>query len=150
MATAATTNDKKSPGRPSFGAGLVVGLGVGLAAGVGFGLSLRPAPPSVKELVENRDETGSLTGRITSGGQPIPFLNLMASGPKGYNTGGSTNENGEYTMPEPPKGLLRFQVFIPGKLPKGVTITEKYAKADGSGLTFEYKGGRQTFDIDLK
>jgi hypothetical protein len=125
----------------TFVAGLAVGLVVGLAGGLWAGLSARPA--AVAEGGATRDEGGGLRGRVTVRGVPVPYVTLMATAANG------ANENGEYLMPAPPLGELKFQVFVPAKLPKGMTLPERYGKPN-SGLTFPYTGGQQTFDIDLQ
>ncbi|MCZ2340917.1 MAG: hypothetical protein LC104_03870 [Bacteroidales bacterium] len=88
----------------------------------------------------------SLSGKITIQGQPAAEATMIVTGPNGATAGGSANAAGEYIIPEPPKGLLKFQ-FFPGA--KKDSIPPKYLKPD-NGLSFEYIGGKQTYDIELK
>lgn len=88
----------------------------------------------------------ALTGKVTANGQPVRSTTLTVTGPDGKTAGGTTNEEGVYTIPTPPKGNLSF-LFIP---PGGkATFPTKYTKP-GNGLSFEYQGGKQTYDLDLK
>lgn len=88
----------------------------------------------------------SLSGKITLQGQPVAEATMVVTGPDGKTAGGSANSAGEYVIPEPPKGVLKFQ-FFPGA--KKDSIPQKYLKPD-NGLSFEYTGGKQTYDIELK
>lgn len=88
----------------------------------------------------------SLSGKITFQGQPVPEATMIVTGSDGKTAGGSANAAGEYLIPEPPKGKLKFQ-FFPGA--KKDSIPMKYLKPDND-LSFEFIGGKQTYDIDLK
>jgi hypothetical protein len=88
----------------------------------------------------------ALTGKVTANGQPVKSVTLTVTGPDGKTAGGTTSEAGTYTIPNPPKGALKFQFVAPaGK----ATFPVKYTKP-GNDLAFEYTGGKQTYDIDLK
>lgn len=89
----------------------------------------------------------ALIGRITHNGQPMKSVTLMATGSDGTPVGGTTNDEGVYTIPNPPKGNLQFQLVSPGS-GKPVFPT-KYTKPN-NGLGCQYTGGRQTYDMDLK
>jgi hypothetical protein len=89
----------------------------------------------------------ALVGKLTYNGQPLKSVILTATGVDGTLAGGTTNEEGVYTIPSPPRGKLQLQLSAPGtgKLP----FPAKYTKPN-SDLTTEYTGGKQTFDIELK
>jgi hypothetical protein len=88
----------------------------------------------------------ALTGKITYNGQPLKAVTVMAIG-GGTPAGGTTNDEGVYTIPNPPKGKLKFQLTAPGS---GKTpFPAKYTKPDND-LSFEYTGGKQTYNMDLK
>lgn len=105
-----------------------------LAAITGCGAGARDANPE------------ALTGKVTFNGQPVKAVTITVLG-SGAPTGGTTNEEGVYTIPNPPKGQLQFQLVAPGsgKAPFPV----KYTKPN-NGLSFEYTGGKQTYDMELK
>ncbi len=89
----------------------------------------------------------ALTGRITTGGQPVKSVMVTVTGPDGAPAGGTTNDDGVYTIPNPPKGKLKFRLVAPGggKAP----FPTRYA-TPSNDLTFEYGGGKETYDMDLK
>ena len=89
----------------------------------------------------------ALTGKVTYNGQPVKSVALTVTGPDGKAVGTTADDQGVYTIPSPPKGQLQFQLAAPGggKLP----FPEKYTKPN-NGLSVEYAGGRQTYDIELK
>src|SRR4051794_25740176 len=55
----------------------------------------------------------ALTGKITFNGQPVKAVTVTAISPAGA-AGGTTNDDGVYTIPNPPKGKLQFQLVSPG------------------------------------
>jgi hypothetical protein len=87
----------------------------------------------------------SLSGKVTFKSQPVPYATIIVTGPDGRTAGGTTNEAGEYTIPSPPEGELKFHFPPAGKKSP---VPAKYAKAN-NGLSFTYTGGKQTYDIDL-
>lgn len=95
------------------------------------------------------EPTNILSGKITVGGKPAPSVQVVATSADGKVGGGTSNEKGEYVMPEAPQGLLKFQFIGAASLPAGsVTVPAKY-NSPQSGVTFEYKGGKVTKDFDL-
>jgi hypothetical protein len=88
----------------------------------------------------------SLGGKITTNGQPVRSIVVTVSGSDGKSAGGMTNEEGVYLIPDPPKGKLAFQLSPPGGK---ATFPRKYTKPN-NGLAFEYTGGTQTYDLDLR
>lgn len=88
----------------------------------------------------------ALSGKVTAGGKPVASATLVVTGPEGQSSGGTTNDDGTYLIPEPPKGKLSFQFIMTSN--KSL-IPAKYSKPN-NGLTFDYTGGSQTYDIDLK
>jgi hypothetical protein len=95
----------------------------------------------------NPDAANILSGRVTHKGNPVPNLTLVVSGPDGSKRGGSTNDQGEYRIPNPPQGKLSFQ-FIEAGRPGSSAIPKKYAQPN-NGVNYDYTGGLQTFDIQL-
>jgi hypothetical protein len=87
-----------------------------------------------------------LSGAVTVGGQPAPEAAIVVTAPDGQTAGGTTDQSGRYTIPDPPVGKLQFH-FIPAGKSKG--IPAKYTRP-GNDLAFDYAGGKQTYDIDLK
>lgn len=99
-----------------------------------------------------------LSGRLTLSDQPISHATVVAAtGDK--EVSGPTSRDGVYMIYAPPKGTLRFKVYTvppppPGRqppppLPGQPVIPAKYQRFDNE-LSFEYMGGKQTFDIALK
>ncbi|QJW96610.1 carboxypeptidase-like regulatory domain-containing protein [Frigoriglobus tundricola] len=87
----------------------------------------------------------ALTGKITYNGQPVKSVALTVTGPDGKPSGGATNDEGVYTIPNPPKGTLQIQLSAPGGK---AAFPVKYTKPN-SGLSVAYTGGRLTHNIDL-
>jgi hypothetical protein len=114
-----------------------------------------------------------VTGKVTYNDKPVAGqVVFVTSG--GIETSAPIQPDGSYTIINPPTGTM--QVYIkpmPGALagaasPKGgaggpelskdmttvpaggVQPPAKYTKADSSGLTYEVKAGKQTYDIPLK
>lgn len=105
-------------------------------------------------------EAGVLSGRVTLNGQPVKDATVVVVGPDRSEASGLSGAEGEYRIANPPKGLLRFRlssfvpppppgVQAPPPPPGVVAIPRKYTTL-GNGLEFNYAGGKQTFDIDLK
>ena len=92
----------------------------------------------------------SLVGTVTLDGTVVPSESLIVTGPNGEVAGGSTNDAGEYLIPDPPKGQLKVQFMPPvrGNRNKPM-IPIKYTKP-GNDLGIEYTGGKHTYDIELK
>jgi hypothetical protein len=113
----------------------VLSLFVASAVSAGCGAAARDAHPDV------------LVGKITHNGQPVKSVTVTVFGPDGSPAGGTTNDEGVYTLPSPPKGQLKFQLVAPGsgKPPFPVKYTQP-----NNDLTFEYTGGKQTYDMNLK
>lgn len=88
----------------------------------------------------------SLTGKVTVNGQPVKTTVITVTGPDGKPSGGTTNDEGVYLIPNPPKGELKF-TFVPSGPKSG--IPDKYTRPNND-LKFTYTGGKQTYDIDLK
>ncbi|HJZ58715.1 MAG TPA: carboxypeptidase-like regulatory domain-containing protein [Gemmataceae bacterium] len=88
----------------------------------------------------------TLSGKVTAHGRPVADVALVVTGPDGKTSGGTTNPEGVYLIPDPPKGQLQFH-FIPAG-PAKKSVPEKYVKP-GNGLGLEYTGGKRTYDIEL-
>ena len=94
----------------------------------------------------SKDDTlQSISGKVIFKGEPVKSTTIVVSGPNNASAGGTSNEQGEYIIPNPPTGLLKFQLIPAGKVP----FPAKYTKANND-LTFDYQGGKQTFNLELK
>lgn len=112
--------------------------------------------------------TGTVTGKITVNGQPLPnglitFLSEVGNQDPFpayikdglYETGQIpagpckvTISHSDFTRPSAPENDL---VPPPAARAGGAgTVPDKYASADTSGLTFTVKAGPNTYDQDLK
>ncbi|WP_157369664.1 carboxypeptidase-like regulatory domain-containing protein [Zavarzinella formosa] len=94
---------------------------------------------------------GLLTGKITVGGQPARQVMITAIGSGGV-AGTTSTDTGEFTIPDPPKGKLKFTIFgsQPGVKPaanSASVVPPKYAGPNE--LEFDYTGGSQHFDIQM-
>lgn len=127
----------------------------------------------------NDRNANSLSGKVTFQGQPVAFASLVAIGPDKTKVSSPTDADGNYAIINPPKGPLKFEftdipapapprpnppppagvkynipppakeVSAPPPPPVPTLIPAKYRK-EGNELSFEYTGGRQTYNIDLK
>jgi len=113
---------------------LVLFVALGASAGCGIG-GAREAHPD------------ALVGKITHNGQPMKSVAIFVIGPAGETAGGTTNEEGVYTIPSPPKGKLKFRLISPGSGKPRFPV--KYTLPNND-LSFEYTDGKQTYDMDLK
>lgn len=91
---------------------------------------------------------GELSGKVTVNGHPAGVMTLVVTGPDGKTAGGNTNDAGEYRIPDPPVGELKFQFIAPKQPGKTAGVPPKYASPN-SGITHTYSGGKDTFNIDL-
>ena len=97
-----------------------------------------------------------LTGAVSLDGKPANFTMIIAAGTGGKEVSGPRRPDGTFRIENPPKGPLafRFADGPPPPGPRGVApsatgnIPPKYLAA-GNGLTFDYTGGKKTFDIEL-
>jgi hypothetical protein len=108
-----------------------------------------PPPANVK---------GSVEGRITYHGVGLASGYVQIIGPDGTSAEGAIQMGGTYTVWDPPHGRVRFAVMSqpPAGLSKappakhtGTHLPERYADPDTSGITLDFGGGRQKFDIVL-
>ena len=88
----------------------------------------------------------ALVGRITTAGRPVKSVVVTAYGPDGKPAGGMTNDDGVYTIPNPPKGKLTFQIMSPGA---GKPPFPARYSTRSNDLSVDYSGGKQTFDMEL-
>jgi hypothetical protein len=122
-------------------------------------------------------ETGTVRGRVTYSGQPVPEGSVVMF--MGSETGilgtGVTDTNGEYLLsmrdglsilvgtyrvsvnpPNPGETLSQEEVMersMAGSLPNPADVKEipvRYRNPESSTLVFEVKPGANTFDIDMK
>jgi hypothetical protein len=136
--------------KSNFLLGLLVGMVCGGGAGLILGFQLQPEPRDPKAVLENRDEEGSIRGKITYNGQPIPYAVVSATGSNNVMAGADSNEAGEFTIAAPPKGNMRFKIYVPGNAIPALKLNPKFAQGAPVEAQFNYQGGNQTFDIDLK
>lgn len=97
-----------------------------------------------------------LSGTVRLNGDPVEFVMLVAAGPDGTEVSGPHLPGGRYEIENPPAGRLTFRFAAappdagpPGGRPPKSGIPAKYFTARND-LSFEYAGGKQTYDIELK
>ena len=92
----------------------------------------------------------SLKGKITLDSQPLSKVLVVAKGPAGTDKGGSSDEQGNYEIIDPPLGQIKLQVIEPPERSMGKP-KPALAKtmAPGGGVPYEMKAGNQKFDITL-
>jgi hypothetical protein len=95
---------------------------------------------------ENGTGKNVLTGVVTITGKPAAEMVIVAVTPEGETAGGTTDPTGRYTIPDPPQGPLQVYFMQPGELR---LIPDRYT-VPNSELVCEYRGGKQTYDMDLK
>jgi hypothetical protein len=148
-------------GIQSLRAGLVVLAILGIG-----GVGSAPA-------ADRKDETGTITGKVTFRGKPLPGGTIAFHPSRGKPLVGKIRPDGTYTVKDVPVGKVRVTVetesvrpkpkvpsSIPpgsgepipkrGKEPKYARIPDKYAKPETSGLTCDVRGGNQTLDLALE
>jgi len=106
----------------------------------------------------------SVSGKVTLNDEPVKGL-VVFVGADNKEVSAPTNPNGTYTLDNPPLGQVKVLVKTVGpvgvdtpppkdapNMPKagGVAPPAKYASAATSGLTYEVKAGKHTYDIPLK
>jgi hypothetical protein len=120
--------------------------------------------------------SGTVSGKVTMGGQTIPGGSVSFVPPNGKGTQSSDiAEDGTYTVRNLPLGKAAIIVETKSAAPAGapggvrmnmpagaqnapgadagkhyVPIPEAYSSADTSGLSFEVKAGKQEYNIDLQ
>jgi hypothetical protein len=111
--------------------------------------------------------TGTVKGKITVNGQPLPDgLITFESEVGNKDPFSAAVKDGAYETGPIPVGLCKVSV-IQNKVPRpaapgndlvpvanprdraAVTVPPKYGRSDTSGLTFDVKAGPNTFDKDL-
>jgi len=123
--------------------------------------------------------TGTVSGKVSYKGNPVKGGSITFVSPQGKASAStSINEDGTYTIPSIPAGDVKVCVdtsmlnpagktapkysppggqnspYGPGDASDGakryVAIPTEYADPDKTNLTCTVRGGRQTFDIELK
>ncbi|MFO0930022.1 MAG: carboxypeptidase-like regulatory domain-containing protein [Gemmataceae bacterium] len=95
----------------------------------------------------NRGPADVLRGTITVGGRPAAGVQVVATTADGRVAGGTSNENGEYRMPDAPRGSLQVRFASADSLPPGsVRVPPRYRSAT---VPIDYSGGVVTKDFDL-
>ncbi len=92
----------------------------------------------------------SLKGKITLDSQPLSKVLVVAKGPGGVDKGGSSDDQGNYEIIDPPMGQIKLQVIEPPERSMGKP-KPALAKTTtpGGGVPYEMKAGNQKFDISL-
>jgi len=114
----------------------------------------------------------SVSGKVMLDNQPVAGSVVFVYGTEEKATA-PIGANGVYSIPNPPKGQVKVLVrgmpgaaappagagtpkkgpemaTIPGTVTPGAAHPAKYASPATSDLTYEVKGGNETFDIPLK
>lgn len=143
---------------------LRAGLVLLAALGVGGAVPTPAADPT--------DETGTITGRVTFRGKPLPGGTVAFHPVRGKPIVGKLKPDGSYAVKGVPVGRVRVTVEtesvrprprVPSSIPPGsadpppkrddaskyVRIPEKYAKPETSALTYVVQAGSQTLDLTL-
>jgi len=111
--------------------------------------------------------TGTVSGSVTAGGEPIAFGSIGFITPEGW-AGSAPIRDGKYSLTEIPPGPAKITVLAvppppamappptpgaspsqPTKLPPFRPIPELYSDASKTPLTYEVKAGDQTHDVDV-
>lgn len=109
----------------------------------------------------------AVSGIVTMGKSPVSGATVTFIGADGKKASGFTNMEGKYTIEDPPKGSVKITLTSLGggggagpvmpPPPKDspappsntmASIPAKYAKPD-NGLSFEVKGGKETYNIEI-
>jgi hypothetical protein len=99
------------------------------------------------------EETGTLKGKVTFNGKPLPAGEVLFIDADGKYKTGTIREDGTYSVTGVKPGEYRIAVTTSKeKAPKGkyVPIPERFASVDHSGLKYQVQKGEQNFDISLK
>jgi hypothetical protein len=105
------------------------------------------------------DKTGTINGKVTYKGEPLPGGTVTFHPAKGKPIVGKLQADGSFSVKGVPVGPTRVAIETesvkprPGAPPKGgkyVAIPAKYRSHMTSGLTCEVKAGNQTFDLVLE
>ena len=111
--------------------------------------------------------TGTVSGNVTAGGEPIGFGSIGFVTPEGW-AGSAPVRDGKYSLAEIPPGPAKITVRAvppppamappptpgepaaqPGKLPPFRPIPEVYSDATKTPLSYDVKTGDQTHNIDI-
>jgi hypothetical protein len=117
------------------------------------------------------DAKNEVSGKVTVGSQPVAGIVIFYY-PDGVELSAPTNAEGHYTIPNAKTGSVKVYVkalpgaTVRGSMPKGgaempkdgpatqgaagVPPPARYTVLATSGLSYEVKGGKQTYDIPLK
>jgi hypothetical protein len=110
-------------------------------------------------------KTGSVQGKVSYKGVPLPGGTVTFHPPKGKAISGWLDKEGSYSVKGVPAGPVKVTIEtkslkkLKGGVPKGkapppgtkyVPIPEKYASPETSGLILQVMEGKHTFDIELQ
>jgi hypothetical protein len=104
---------------------------------------------------------GQLTGKVRFRGKELSSGTVTFLGADGQTRSAAIAENGIYKVAGVAPGTARVAVESHPRLPPGfvepsagdpgtIKLPPHYTKPETSGLTYEVKGGQETFDIDIK
>jgi hypothetical protein len=116
---------------------------------------------------------GSVTGKVTYGGQPLPSGTVIFHAPDGRTGHSAIGQDGSYEIRDVPVGTVRVSVQSHSRIPDGlskaamrdpdfkapktlpqglrlVNIPQRYGNPSRSGLRYAVISGRQTYDITLE
>jgi len=112
---------------------------------------------------EKKVETGSVEGKVTYQGKPLPGAIIGFHPAKGKPVVAKTDETGSYSAPAVPVGEVRVTIEVvrpkppkdkptdkPVTPPRFIAIPKKYANPETSGLTLTVQKGKQVHDIELR
>jgi hypothetical protein len=104
-------------------------------------------------------KTGTIMGKVTYKGKPLPGGTVTFHPAKGKAITGIIQPDGTYAVKDVPLGPAKVAIETesvkpkPGAAPKGgkyIPIPAKYASPKTSGLTYMVAAGKQTLDIVLE
>ena len=111
----------------------------------------------------------SIKGKVTLGDKPVSGM-IVFTGADGKEASAPISADGAYSVSNPSHGALKITITSMGPGPvkgvpsavkpkndgvlpalptEGIPPPAKYSKPD-NGLTYDFKGGLQTFDLELK
>ncbi len=92
-----------------------------------------------------------LKGKVTYDQAPLPNVLVVVNGAKNQHQGGSSDDNGNYQVINPPLGAVKIQVIEPperlvkGKQKPGL---QKLAQP-GGGIPYDMQPGVQVKDLEI-
>ena len=119
---------------------------------LGAALVVLPGGESTSSA-QKGEKKGSVAGKVTYKGKPLPGGTITLHVAKGKPIRGSLRADGSYSVKDVPPGQVQVTIeteSVKAKAGKYVPIPLKYADPRTSGLTYEVNKGTQTFHIELR